>query len=38
MPDEPLKWLSDAVSDAHARIQASHEHINPAIKVRRRNN
>lgn len=34
MPEDPLELLSDAVSDAHARIQASHEHINPVIEVR----
>lgn len=34
MPVDPLKLLSDAASDAHARIQASHEHINPVIEVR----
>lgn len=35
MTDEPLKALSDMASDAHARIQASHEHINPVVEVRR---
>ena len=35
MSEGPLKALSDMVSDAHARIQASHEHINPVVKVRR---
>jgi hypothetical protein len=36
MPEDPLKALSDIASDAHARIQANHEHINPVIEVRRR--
>lgn len=36
MPEDPLELLSDAVSDAHARIQASHEHINPVVEVRRK--
>ncbi|MDY6978449.1 MAG: hypothetical protein SV201_01095 [Pseudomonadota bacterium] len=35
MSEEPLKALSDMISDAHARIQASHEHINPVVEVRR---
>ncbi|TDX99556.1 hypothetical protein [Thiohalophilus thiocyanatoxydans] len=35
MSEEPLKALSDMVNDAHARIQASHEHINPVVEVRR---
>ena len=35
MSEDPLKALSDMVSDAHARIQASHEHINPVVEVRR---
>lgn len=33
--EDPLKALSDMASDAHARIQASHEHINPVVEVRR---
>lgn len=33
--DDPLKALSDMASDAHARIQAAHEHINPVVEVRR---
>ena len=32
---DPLKALSDMASDAHARIQAAHEHINPVVEVRR---
>jgi hypothetical protein len=36
MSEDPLKALSDMASDAHARIQATHEHINPVIEVRRR--
>lgn len=35
MPEDPLKALSDMASDAHARIQATHEHINPVVEVRR---
>ncbi|MEH6356939.1 MAG: hypothetical protein V7760_13090 [Marinobacter sp.] len=35
MHEDPLKILSELASDAHARIQASHEHINPVIEVRR---
>ena len=35
MSKDPLKALSDMASDAHARIQISHEHINPVIEVRR---
>lgn len=35
MPEDPLKVLSDMASDAHARIQASREHINPVVEVRR---
>lgn len=34
MPTDPLKTLSDRVSDAHAQIQAAHEHINPVVEVR----
>lgn len=35
MSEESLKAFSDRVSDAHARIQAAHEHINPVVEVRR---
>lgn len=35
MPEDPLKTLSDMASDAHARIQQAHEHINPVVSVRR---
>jgi hypothetical protein len=35
MSEEHLKSLSDMASDAHARIQATHEHINPVVEVRR---
>lgn len=35
MSSDPLKALSDLASDAHARIQAAHQHINPVISVRR---
>lgn len=34
MPTDPLKTLSDLVSEAHAQIQAAHEHINPVVEVR----
>ena len=34
MSEDPLKSLSDMASEAHARIQASHQHINPVIEVR----
>lgn len=35
MPEDPLKTLSDIASEAHARVQASHQHINPVVEVRR---
>ncbi|MCM0612939.1 hypothetical protein KFJ24_10700 [Marinobacter sediminum] len=35
MSEDPLKTLSDMASDAHARIQATHENINPVVEVRR---
>lgn len=35
MPEDPLKTLSDLASDAHTRIQATHQHINPVVEVRR---
>ena len=35
MSEDPLKILSDLASDAHARIQAAHQHINPVVEVRR---
>jgi hypothetical protein len=35
MSEDPLKTLSDLASDAHARIQATHQHINPVVEVRR---
>ncbi|HKK54732.1 hypothetical protein [Marinobacter sp.] len=35
MSEDPLKALSDMASEAHARIQASHQHINPVLEVRR---
>lgn len=31
----PLKALSDQASEAHAKIQEAHQHINPAIAIRR---
>ena len=36
MSEDPLKALSDMASDAHARIQATHEQINPVVGVRRK--
>ena len=35
MSEDPLKALSDMASDAHTRIQAAHQHINPVVEVRR---
>jgi hypothetical protein len=35
MSEESLETLSDLVSEAHARIQQAHEHINPVVGVRR---
>lgn len=35
MSDDPLKTLSDLASEAHARIQAAHQNINPVVEVRR---
>lgn len=35
MTEDPLKALSDMASEAHTRIQAAHEHINPVVEVRR---
>ncbi|WP_303287118.1 hypothetical protein [Marinobacter sp. SS8-8] len=35
MSEDALKTLSDLASDAHARIQATHQHINPVVEVRR---
>jgi hypothetical protein len=35
MSESALKALSDMASDAHVRIQAAHEHINPVVEVRR---
>lgn len=35
MPEASLKTLSDMASDAHARIQAAYQHINPVVEVRR---
>jgi hypothetical protein len=35
MSEDLLKALSDMASDAHARIQATHQHINPVVEVRR---
>ena len=35
MSEDPLKTLSDMASDAHARIQAAHDDINPVVEVRR---
>lgn len=35
MSEEALKVLSDRASEAHARIQATYQHINPVVGVRR---
>ncbi|WP_166263516.1 hypothetical protein [Marinobacter caseinilyticus] len=35
MAEDPLKALSDKTSEAHARIQEAHQHINPVVGVRR---
>lgn len=35
MATDPLEPLADKVSEAHARIQAAHQHINPVVEVRR---
>ena len=35
MSEESLKTLSDNASEAHARIQATYQHINPVVGVRR---
>lgn len=35
MSEEALKALSDLASEAHTRIQAAHDDINPVIGVRR---
>ncbi|MDX1457187.1 MAG: hypothetical protein R3276_06335 [Marinobacter sp.] len=35
MSEDPLKSLSDMASEAHARIQQAHQHINPVVAVRR---
>jgi hypothetical protein len=35
MTEAPLKTLSDLANEAHNRIQAAHEHINPVVEVRR---
>lgn len=35
MSEDALKALADMVSDVHARIQATHQHINPVVQVRR---
>lgn len=35
MSEESLKVFSDRVSDAHTRIQAAYQHINPVVEVRR---
>lgn len=35
MSEESLEKLSDLASEAHARVQAAHRHINPVIGVRR---
>lgn len=35
MSEESLETLSDLASEAHARIQRAHGHINPVVGVRR---
>ncbi|MEQ5836147.1 hypothetical protein [Marinobacter sp. NFXS9] len=35
MSEQAMKTLSDMASEAHARIQATHQHINPVVGVRR---
>ncbi|OEY65419.1 hypothetical protein [Marinobacter sp. X15-166B] len=35
MSEDPLKTLSELASEAHARVQAAHQHINPVVEVRR---
>lgn len=35
MTSEPLKLLSDLITDAHARIQQAHADINPVVGLRR---
>lgn len=35
MSEDALKTLSDQASEAHARIQQAHAHINPVVAVRR---
>ena len=35
MTSEPLKILSDLITEAHARIQQAHTDINPVVGLRR---
>ena len=35
MPEDPLKTLSDQITEAHTKIQHAHQHINPVVAVRR---
>ncbi|MDF1820031.1 MAG: hypothetical protein P1U64_00560 [Alcanivoracaceae bacterium] len=35
MSDDPLKALSDIATEAHAKVQQAHPHINPVVGVRR---
>lgn len=35
MSEDPLKALSDQITEAHTRIQKTHQHINPVVAVRR---
>ncbi|WP_041521914.1 hypothetical protein [Gilvimarinus agarilyticus] len=35
MSEDPLKTLSDQITEAHTKIQQSHQHINPVVEVRR---
>ncbi|UTF59000.1 hypothetical protein [Gilvimarinus sp. DA14] len=35
MPEDPLKTLSDQITEAHTKIQQTHQDINPVVAVRR---
>ena len=35
MSEDPLKTLSDQITEAHTKIQQAHQHINPVVEVRR---
>lgn len=34
MSNDALKKISDMVSEAHAQVQAAHQHINPVVGLR----